>query len=155
MTPVFDPFHSPWRELDGVMNECGLKSSMLLSSVSHNLEFGPWDGQAFHQALVDAAKELENLCDANDPILSYVWPRICKDRGIDEDDAEAKDAFITSLSAAEWLQAKGPRVCTSRWGTWCAGDCNHPLTPLSRLPLTTPSHPGSGQSAIRQLVVRL
>lgn len=117
VVPVFDPFHSPWRELDGVMKECGLKSSMLLLTVGHNLEFGPWDGQAFHCALVDAAAELQRLCTPDDPLVNCLWPRICRDRGTSEDDAIAKAALLKGLSESEWLFAHGPRVCSSRWGT--------------------------------------
>ena len=117
-TPFFDPFHDPWRQLDISMAECGLKTSMILSSIGHNLDFGPWDGQAFWQQEKDTAAEVVALMGPDDPLLDFFWPRICWDLGLDPEADDAKEKYIKELKSFSWLKKKGPRVCMTRWGTW-------------------------------------
>lgn len=60
-SPFFDPMHTPWRSLDVWMQGLHIKASMLLKTVSHNLEFGPWDGESWWQQLKDTAKEVSAM----------------------------------------------------------------------------------------------
>ena len=119
VSPTFDPLHSPWRELDLAMNECRLKSSMLLSIVAHNLEYGPYDGAAFFEKMKETSRELVQLINRDDRFFRDLWPRIAAEQGLDEFSVDDMDSFLSGLPEAEWLRAKGPRVCTSHWGTWC------------------------------------
>ena len=123
--PFFDPFHIPWRDLDRFMEGEAIKTSMILKSVSHNLEFGPWDGESWAQQLRDTAKEVSALGDTNDPVLNFWWPKIVKEFEWPGDEAEStqtKAWFLKELPDFWWLKRKGPRVCTSRWGTFCEAE---------------------------------
>ena len=122
MMPFWDPFHGPWNDVNTAMDECGLKSSMLLSTIAHNLEYGPFDGQAFHRKMCETAEELKSLMNVNDPLLQYLWPKICAEMGYEESQFEDKLQFLENLPTHEFLRVKGPRVCSSRWGTWCEAD---------------------------------
>ena len=52
-----DPFHGPWRELENAISAGGKRHSLLLSSIVHNMDYGPFEGQAFWNQQRDSAKE--------------------------------------------------------------------------------------------------
>lgn len=136
IAPFFDPFHIPWRDLDRFMDEACIKTSMVLKTVSHNMEFGPWDGEAWAQQLRDTAKKVSKLSGPDDPVLLFWWPRIQHELGLSDEEATpaAIRDWLVSLPSLWWLQKKGPRVCTSRWGTFAeAEDRPHPPIHTHRL----------------------
>ena len=118
MTPFSDPFHDPWKQLDISMAEAGLKTSMILSTIGHNLDSGPWDGQAFGQQEKDTAAEMVALMGPGDQLLDFFWPRICWDLGLDPEAEGAQEKYLKEFTSFGWLKRKGPRVCMTRWGTW-------------------------------------
>ena len=125
VAPFFDPFHIPWRDLDRFMESESIKTSMILKSVSHNLGFGPWDGEPWAQQLRDTAKEVSVLGNTNDEVLSFWWPKIVQEFGWGHEEAESTETkvwFLKELPSLWWLSRKGPRVCTSRWGTFCEAE---------------------------------
>lgn len=126
LTPLFDPMHIPWRDLDMWMDAYSVKTSMILRTVSHNLEFGPWDGESWACQLRETAAEIAAMCDIADPALWYWWPRIAEELNLTaEEEADtdlAKLEFLRGVPSSHWLHRKGPRVATCRWGTFCEAE---------------------------------
>lgn len=102
------------------MDAYSIKTSMILRSVFHNLEFGPWDGESWACQLRETAAEIAPMCEVADPALSYWWPRIAEELQLtadEEGDVDmAKLRFLRGLPSSPWLHRKGPRVATCRWG---------------------------------------
>ena len=122
ISPFFDPMHCPWRALDAFLLEQKLNTSMMLKTVAHNLEFGPFDGESWACQLRDTASEISAMADVGDVVLEFWWPRIAAELGCsdaDEDETKArKQLCLKTLSRQPWLHRKACRVCSSRWGTF-------------------------------------
>ena len=124
MSPFFDPMHIPYRDLDSWMADTGIKPSMMLKSIHHNFTYGPYDGESWFCQLKELAKELRAMMLPDDPALLFVWPKICKEIGIDYETSTVADrkAFIKGLPEQEHMQNNGQRVCGCRWGTYAKAE---------------------------------
>lgn len=100
---------------------------ILKSTLLFNLPFGPWGGASWFQKMKEGWAEYMDVTSPNDPILTLIWQRHCRDTGDPSlvCDSEAFEEFIRGLRWAKTIQRKGTRVTLSRWFSWmdAAEDC--------------------------------
>ena len=118
--PFFDPFHRQARDTWNAFKEAGIKTSLLLAGITYNLSRGPWAGAAWWQQVKEAAKDMMQTVTEDDILVSYFYPRILADKGVPFGSISVEE-LLQTISEADWLQVKGPRMNPSRW--WSEFDC--------------------------------
>lgn len=114
-----DPFHGPWRELDNAVSAGKKKHALLMSSIVHNGDFGPFEGCSFWEQQRESAREMVAKMGEGGPLLEWLWPKTLRDKGVEASEYGQKE-FLQALLSSRWMVSKGARVCSTRWGTWAA-----------------------------------
>ena len=79
-----------------------------MSTVTRNLDFGPWDGSAWFQQQREAAVELSATVRPDDALLVHLWPLTAADLQISGDSVQMRQEYLAALPAMEFLRRKGP-----------------------------------------------
>ena len=110
-----DPSHRVWNDIKQAFTNAGLWTFVLVMSIVLNLDYGPWDGAAFHQRSQDAMANILANGGLQHPLFLHFKNNILKDLGwwsrrhdpgLDESlTEELKDTFTS----------KSTRVSLNRW----------------------------------------
>ena len=110
---IRDPFHRAWNGARNGVADAGLWSVILLTSVTYNLQYGPWEGSGWRAKQVEAAARFLEEATPADLLFGSLFDSICRDRGLQPTGSlEEKRALLNSLPAADFLQTKkGAQGC--------------------------------------------
>lgn len=96
-------------------------SFVFIASIVANLDRGPFQGEQNWQRMKEGMQEYMARGDANCKLLRMLAKKMLREQGRDEStieqDAVAEDLFM-QLGSAPWTHQKGPKVATTRRGTW-------------------------------------
>ena len=99
---------------------------VLLTSLTFNLCFGPWEGSAWFEKVKGSAADLLAKEGAHGPLFSALYGPICHDLGIEGEGTWAhKQAVLEQLRTGEAFSLKGPRVTLRRWFSWFSAQGFH------------------------------
>lgn len=114
-----DPWHEFWNDFLNAAKHTGYFSTMLTTALAHNVSFGPFQGCAWWQEILEGAKDYMGMADSSDPLFMFMAEGILKSRGesLECNDEQLPDLF-RSLKGELFLRAKGPRTATGRWLSW-------------------------------------
>ena len=101
---VPDPWHMVWNATQNAAKQCGLWSSVLLSTTCLNAAYGPWNGAKWFCSIREAAEEKVALARSDDPIFAALKPRILVERNVESIDVKE------ALSNCDFLRKKQPSV---------------------------------------------
>lgn len=110
-----EPFHICWNYTKAALHACGLFWVVLLARIVFNMPYGPWDGQAWWNTLVDTAEDLVMQLLWDGRIWQECYPRNCKDYGITPTWAREHMAKRLQFVWKEGLKRKEERMAMSRW----------------------------------------
>ena len=76
-----DPFHASWNATKEAVADAGLLGTLHAGVMTiTNLAYGPFQKSAWFRHLQTAAHDISGL-SPNDPLLNFLWPKICQDQG--------------------------------------------------------------------------
>jgi hypothetical protein len=120
-TRVRDYSHKKHNLVKMACVEAGLYIIILETVVGLNLPGGPWDGDAFFNALVSTGRSFLANADYTSSIFQHFYENICKERGLVSHDFNTKahqEQVWHSLRYCKTLQRKGAKVKLGRWLGW-------------------------------------
>ena len=132
---VMDPFHREHNDvLDGV-KAAGAWSCVLLSGMTHNINYGPWEGHAWFHKLLEGLQHYLSFADHHDPLFVALYELICGDLGIDllTQAADGMEEVFNGFKNLGCFLKKGPRTAFRRWFSWFAAHSWHSQFWHSRL----------------------
>eukprot|EP00974_Lingulodinium_polyedra_P111027 10738955-Lingulodinium_polyedra.AAC.1 len=129
-----DVYHREWNDVKMALGQAGLWWVVLLTSLTFNLCFGPWEGCAWFEKLVSAAVQYFALERVSNPLFQALYPAICRDKGLPEvGGVDHQQAILDEVASSEAWEKKGPHVANKRWFSWCQAHTFHDSVWHSRL----------------------
>ncbi len=117
-----DPFHRLWNDTLSAARKAGFMGAILLTSITHNLAYGPWQNQKWFNELKESAQDYFQTAQhpEQDTLFQSLLPHILRDRGVldPSDERGSPEAAWELLRTADFLFTKGPKTATSRWFSW-------------------------------------
>lgn len=113
-----DPFHMSWNDVTEACAKAGFQATVQASLVVFNIAYGPFQRGAFFNDLRAASVDIPACLDADDPLLTHLWPAILTDKGMTEADdlgRASRAGFLLDLPFMKPGEFKGPKASTSRW----------------------------------------
>ena len=118
---VRDVYHREWNDIKLALKGAKCWWAVLLTTVSLNLAYGPFEGGTWFRKLVEGAEDLFARTTAADPLFCRLYEGLCKDRGMQPTgDPLEKVALLAELETSPLFEAKGKRVALNRWFSWLA-----------------------------------
>eukprot|EP00974_Lingulodinium_polyedra_P125370 11194248-Lingulodinium_polyedra.AAC.1 len=116
---VKDVFHREWNDIQGAIKSSGLWWVILLTGVTYNLCYGPWEGSAWFQKMRGGAEELFAKQRARDPLFQALYSQLCRDMQEPEEGTQEHQEKVLAMCALhEAFTLHGPRVTLRRWMSW-------------------------------------
>jgi hypothetical protein len=115
---IHGPVHRRCNDADRGLARAGKFSTWLLRLFEANVLFGPWNGAAWFRVLQAVATEAAMMMTADDPLLMFLWHRICDDhKWVDpkDTDRDARVRFIASLPQCPVVVAKPTKCAASKF----------------------------------------
>ena len=114
-----DPFHREWNDCSLALKAAGLWSNVLVTSLLHNLPYGPWDGSAWFHRLCDGAAHMCHNGSIRSELFTRLWPAICRDSSMSPIQSdEQQQLWLSDLTSADAFLRKGKRTALKRWFSW-------------------------------------
>lgn len=115
----YDVSHRLWNDCKDALAECGQWGFVILSIITMNLDFGPFDSCTFFARNQDALKHFVANCDCSHPLFQYFAEDIAKEAKVDIEDGEQwmRDVFDMLPGHPAWAR-KNQKVGLSRWFGW-------------------------------------
>eukprot|EP00974_Lingulodinium_polyedra_P097219 9422080-Lingulodinium_polyedra.AAC.1 len=110
-----DPSHRGWNDLKQALVDAGLWPFILLFAIVLNLDFGPWDGAAFHQKAAESMGNVMANGGLQHPLLRACKEAILKDQGWWERRHEEHVEVDLQELCLHCFDAKSQRVALNRW----------------------------------------
>ena len=116
-----DPCHGLWADCLNSAKACNMYSTILIAGIVFNLAYGPWNGEAWFQSVIESSLDFHEVSKGMlDPLFIAFLPLALTDMcsaeiGFDED---LRRGIWESLKECRCLRIKGPRQCQSRWFSW-------------------------------------
>eukprot|EP00969_Alexandrium_andersonii_P329591 14565143-Alexandrium_andersonii.AAC.1 len=131
---LHDPFHRQWNDAKGAIKEAGLWWVVLLSTICHNLAYGPWEGAAWFEKIKAGADEYLQQERIGNPLFEALYAKVCADiREPALGTVAHKEKILRELRSSEAFSKKGPMTTLKRWFSWVASSRYHDRTWHSRL----------------------
>ena len=115
MLSIPDPFHRSWNDIKmGVGRR--LRFVILLMVVVFNLPFGPWDGGAWYEKLLDLSEEMAKSLNTATPLFIALYELLCSDLGVEpHGDAAHRQNMFDRLFSSAAFRTRGAKISLRRW----------------------------------------
>ena len=120
-----DPFHRYWNDAKAALVQVGQYWAVLLCRVVFNLPYGPWDGKAWWEKMVQQVGDMVFLLPVDGPIWGELYPRVCLDHGETPTWTHQHKAAILQRAAFECTKAKLERMAINRWLSYVSCSPKH------------------------------
>ena len=123
---VGDILHREWNDCTLALRQAGLWWVVLLTTVVFNFPFGPWNGAAWWQKLLEGSNEYFSLEQWDNPLFKTMYPHICRDRGEAPVGApEHMQLILRETADSEAFRKKGEKTALRRWFSWMGASHFH------------------------------
>lgn len=110
-----DPSHREWNDCRSALKQSGFWATILETTLTFNLPYGPWDSASWFKAAQEAARLYVAITRQRpDPLLELLQPRIAADRG----HFEILPSALSGQLNEDTFRCKGPKVSLTRWFGW-------------------------------------
>ena len=123
---VRDILHREWNDCTLALRQAGLWWVVLLTTVVFNFPFGPWNGAAWWQKLLEGSNEYLSLEQWGNPLFKTMYPYICRDRGeAPVGTPEHMQLILRETVDSEAFRKKGEKTALRRWFSWMGASHFH------------------------------
>ena len=119
-----DFFHRICHDVEEGQAHAGLMCIFWASLFWMNIGYGPWQSAAWYHLFVASITALSQQLGADDMMLMKFWPRILVDKGLHNEDDDAKIGaparvkYVEELPRSEVAQFKSVKVKPATWMSW-------------------------------------